>query len=57
MFSDPIAGLMAAASTRRALTEPQRRLVRPARPRRAVALVLHTAAHRLDPDIAASLGR
>ena len=57
MFSDPIAGLMAAASTRRALTEPQRRLVRPARPRRAVALVLHTAAHRLDPYIAASLGR
>ena len=56
MFSDPIAGLMAAASTRRALTEPQR-LVRPARPRRTIALVLRTAAHRLDPSVAAALGR
>jgi hypothetical protein len=44
---------MAAASTRRVLTEPER-LVRPARPRRAIALVLHSAAHRLDPYVAAA---
>jgi hypothetical protein len=53
MFSDPIASLMAAASTRRVRTEPER-LVRPARPRRAIALVLHSAAHRLDPYVAAA---
>src|SRR3954462_1097265 len=55
MFSDPIASLMAVASTRRVLTQRER-LVRPARPRRAIALVLHRAAHRLDPHVAAARG-
>ena len=54
MFSDPIASLMAAESARRALTEPERGFRR--RPRRAFALVLHRAAHRLDPYVAASPG-
>ncbi len=53
MFSQPIASLMAAESTRRALTEPAR-AARPARPRRAVALILQSAAHRLDPYVTAS---
>ena len=53
MLSDPIAPLMVAASKRRALTEPEHP-VRPARPRCAIALVLHSAAHRLDPYVAAA---
>jgi hypothetical protein len=53
MFSDPIASRMAVESTRRALTEPAR-LVRPARPRRTIVLLLQSAAHRLDPYVAAS---
>jgi hypothetical protein len=53
MFSDPIASLMAVESTRRALTEPQPP-VRPGRARRALALVLPSAAHRLDPYVAAA---
>jgi hypothetical protein len=55
MFGSPIASRMAVESTRRALTEPQR-FVRPARPRRAVALLLQSAAHRLDPYVATSPG-
>jgi hypothetical protein len=53
MFSQPIASRMAAESTRRALPESQR-LVRPAGPRRAIALVLQSAAYRLDPYMAAA---
>jgi hypothetical protein len=53
MNSHPIASIMAAESTRRRLTEPPRE-VQPRRPRRAVALVLQSAAHRLDPYVAAS---
>lgn len=49
----PIVALMTRESTRRALTEP-RREARPRRPRRAVALVLQRAAHRLDPYVTAS---
>jgi hypothetical protein len=48
MFSDPIASLMTSESSRRALTEP-RAEVAPRRPRRAAALLLQRAAHRLDP--------
>ena len=48
MFSDPIASLMVAESTRRALTKPPR-VAPPRRSRRTVALVLQRAAHRLDP--------
>jgi hypothetical protein len=53
MFSQPIASLMAAESTRRALTAPAREAP-PRKPRRAAALVLQRAAHRLDPYVAAS---
>jgi hypothetical protein len=53
VFSHPIASLMAAESTRRRLTEPERE-PRPRRPRRAVALALQMAAHRLDPYVAAA---
>jgi hypothetical protein len=53
VLSSPIASLMAAESTRRALTEP-RGEARPRRPRRAVALVLQRVAHRLDPYVAAA---
>ncbi len=53
MNSQPIATLMAAESTRRALTEP-RHETQPARPRRAVALLLQSVAHRLDPYVTAS---
>jgi hypothetical protein len=53
MFSQPIASLMAAESTRRALTRPER-AVRRRRPRRTAALVLQRAAHRLDPRVAAA---
>jgi hypothetical protein len=59
MPGQPIAILMARESTRRNLTEATRE--RPRRPRRTVARVLQTAAHRLDPYVAAapraSLGR
>jgi len=51
--SQPIASLMAAESTRRNLTEPQPE-ARPRRPRRALALALQSAAHRLDPYVTAS---
>jgi hypothetical protein len=54
VFSHPIASMMAAQSTRRALTEPPREPVPPRRPRRAVALVLQRAAHRLDPCVTAA---
>jgi hypothetical protein len=53
MFSHPIASLMVRETTLRRLTEPDRES-QPRRPRRAVALVLQTAAHRLDPYVAAS---
>ena len=53
MFSDPIASLMVAESSRRALTDPPR-AARPRRPRRTVALVLQRAAYRLDPYATAS---
>ena len=60
MFRDPIASLMVAESTRRALTRPPR-VVWPRRSRRTVALVLQRAAHRLDPCVTAvprvTLGR
>jgi hypothetical protein len=60
MNSHPIAALMAAESTRRGLTEPPRES-RPRRPRRAAALLLQRAAHRLDPGVTAtprvSIGR
>jgi hypothetical protein len=53
VFSHPIASIMARESTRRRLTEPEPE-TRARRPRRAVALVLQSAAHRLDPYVAAS---
>lgn len=53
MFSQPIAALMASESSRRYLTEP-RPEARPRRPRRAVALILQAAAHRLDPGVTAA---
>jgi hypothetical protein len=53
VFSQPIATLMATESTRRALTEPVRESP-PRLPRRAVALALQRAAHRLDPCVTAS---
>ena len=56
MFSDPIVSLMVAESTRRTLTHPPR-AARPRQPRRAAALVLQRAAHRLDPYVAAPVGR
>jgi hypothetical protein len=60
MFSDPIASRLAVESTRRALTQPQPP-ARPGRVRRALALFLRSAAHRLDPHLAAppqiTLGR
>jgi hypothetical protein len=53
MFSSPIASRLAVASTRRALTEPAPEgVARPAGPRRAIALALRGAAHRLDPSVA-----
>jgi hypothetical protein len=55
MFSSPIAALMAAESSRRALDEQRTRTAdAPRRPRRAVALVLQRAAHRLDPYVTAA---
>jgi hypothetical protein len=53
MYSAPIAALMATESSRRALTEP-RPEVAPRRPRRAAALLLQRAAHRLDPYVTAT---
>ena len=53
MYSSPIAALMATESTRRALTEPRVETA-PRRPRRAVALLLQRAAHRLDPYVTAT---
>jgi hypothetical protein len=53
MHGDPIAILMATESTRRRLIEPPRE-ARPRRPRRAAALALQAAAHRLDPYVARS---
>ena len=53
MFSSPIATLLATESTRRALTEPAR-VAEVRQPRRAFALVLQRAAHRLDPYVTAS---
>jgi hypothetical protein len=50
MFSAPIAALMATESARRALHEPRVEIA-PRRPRRAVALLLQRAAHRLDPYV------
>jgi hypothetical protein len=44
---------MAAESTRRALNEPVREAP-PRLPRRAVALALQRAAHRLDPCVTAA---
>jgi hypothetical protein len=53
MNGQPIAILMAAESTRRNMTEPPR-TARPRRPRRAAAVVLQAAAHRLDSHVAAA---
>jgi hypothetical protein len=53
MNAHPIASLMAVESTRRSLTEPAPES-RPRRPRRALALVLQSAAHRLDPHVTVS---
>ena len=51
MQGQPTAILMARESTRRHLTEPPRER-QPRRPRRAAALVLQAAAHRLDASVA-----
>ena len=51
MNSHPIASLMAAESTRRALTEPRPERA-PRGPRRAAARVLAGFAYRLDPGVA-----
>ena len=48
-----ITGLMVRETMRRTLHEPTRE-PQPRRPRRAVALILHTAAQRLDPGVTAS---
>jgi hypothetical protein len=53
MDTQPIASRMAVESTRRSLTEP-RPESQPRRPRRALALVLQSAAHRLDPHVTVS---
>ena len=53
MHGSSIATLMAVESARRALTEPVREAP-PRLPRRAVALALQRAAHRLDPCVTAS---
>jgi hypothetical protein len=52
MHDLPIVALMTRESTRRALTEPVRER-RPRAPRRTAARVLHSAARRLDPAVAA----
>ena len=54
MNGQPIAILMARESTRRHLSDPPREPRRPRTPRRAAARVLLTAAHRLDPYVAAA---
>ena len=46
-----LSALMATESSRRALTEAQREREVPHQPRRAVALLLQRAAHRLDPYV------
>jgi hypothetical protein len=51
MTGHPSAILMAVESTRRGLTEPVRE-TRPGRRRRAIALALQTAAHKLDAGVA-----
>ena len=53
MTGQPLAMFMAIDSVRRGLTEPPRERP-PRRPRRAVARVLQTVAHRLDPCVAQS---
>jgi hypothetical protein len=53
MNSTPVVALMARESTHRKLTGPQPEPGPPRRPRRAVAVVLQAAAHRLDPCVAA----
>ena len=50
MYSSPIAVLMAVESSRRALTEARPEAA-PRRRRRATALLLQRAAHRLDPHV------
>lgn len=52
MHGQPIAILMARDSTRRGITEPASE-PRPRAPRRTAARVLQSAAHRLDPAVAA----
>jgi hypothetical protein len=52
MNGQPIAILMARDSTRRGITEPTAE-PRPRAPRRTAARMLHAAAYRLDPAIAA----
>jgi hypothetical protein len=49
----PIAALMAREATRAKLTGPQHEPRAPRLPRRAAARVLQSAAHRLDPCVAA----
>jgi hypothetical protein len=53
MNGDPTTILMAVASTRRAIEQPQPE--RPARPRRATARLLQAIAIRLDPGVAQRL--
>jgi hypothetical protein len=52
MNSSPVVALMARESTRRKLSAPQPEPGPSRRPRRAVAVVLQAAAHRLDPWVA-----
>jgi hypothetical protein len=51
--SQPIAVMMAVESTRRKLDGPQPEPRGPRRPRRIVAAILQSVAHRLDPCVAA----
>jgi hypothetical protein len=53
MNGQPAAIMMALESTRRGIHEPPRE-PQPRRPRRAAAVVLQAAAHRLDPRVAAA---
>jgi hypothetical protein len=48
----PVASLMAREAVRNKVTRPQPESP-PRRPRRAVAVLLQAAAHRLDPCVAA----
>ena len=54
MNSHPIASLMATESARRNLTEPSPESTRRGSTRRALALALQSAAHRLDPHVTVS---